>query len=275
MARSITSSFQDVDGTEQADELIEYLAYGDALPALRQIKERSYDYLCLTEGDIVLDAGCGPGFDALRMAGRVGRSGSVVGIDISSRMIAYAQSAADRSGQPVSFRIGDVSKLDSPDASFDAVRIERTLQLLKNPCQVLDELVRVLRPGGRLVAIEPDWGTFVIDPGSTETVRSFFRFCSEQFADGATGRKLYHYFRERDLDDVAVHPEPLVIHDLETAARVINLDQFLAAAQDKGVLAREAAASWQQEMKSANDRGAFTFAGTIFTVSGRRRSALL
>jgi len=130
--------------------------------------------------------------------------------------------------------------------------------------------VRVLRPGGRLVAVEPDWGTFVIDPGSMETVRSFFCFCSDQFADGATGRKLYRYLWERGLADVEVRSEPLVIHDLETAARVINMEQFLAAAQEKGAIRRDEAAAWHQEMKNADNQGRFTFAGTIFTASGRR-----
>ena len=70
----------------------------------------------------------------------------------------------------------------------------------------------------------------MIDPGSRNVGRTFFRFCADQFPDGSTGRKLYRYFRERDLNDVAIHPEPLVLHDFALAAKMMNMEQFLAAA---------------------------------------------
>jgi len=103
----------------------------------------------------VLDAGCGPGYDVLRMAAVIG-SGSVTGIDASRQMIAIARAKAEGSGLTVSFQFGNVNCLEFPDGVFDAVREERTLQILDIPEQALDELVRVLRPGGRLAAIETD-----------------------------------------------------------------------------------------------------------------------
>lgn len=266
--RTISSDFQDVDRADQADHLIQYLKYTDALPETRQIKERSYEYLCLKEGDAVLDAGCGPGYDVLRMAQRVGHTGRVAGIDQSDRMIAHAREAAAGSLLPVSFRVGDICRLDIPDASFDAVRIERTLQIVNTPGKVMDELVRVLRPSGRLVAIEPDWATFVIDPGKNKTVREFFRFCCEQFAGGTTGRRLYRYFRERNLRDVTIHPEPLVMHDLKAVLRLMNMEQFLSAAKDRGAIPGEELDLWRHEMQIADENGCFTFTGVIFTVSG-------
>jgi len=268
--RTISSEFRDVDKAEQSDELVRYLEYVDSLPESRELKERSYQYLGLTEGSVVLDAGCGPGYDVLRMAARVGSSGHVTGIDFSERMIAIAQEKAAGSGLPVSFRTGNVCQLDLPDASFDAVREERTLQILEDPELALDELVRVLRPGGRLVAIEPDWETFVIDPGNRDTARKFFRFCADQFPDGSTGRKLLRYFRERNLHDVVVHPEPLVLHDFSLASQITNMTQFLAAALEQKILSPREADEWQQEMRSADAFGKFTFAGMIFVVSGRK-----
>lgn len=57
----------------------------------------------------------------------------------------------------------------------------------------IDELTRVLRPGGTLVAVEPDGETFVIDPGNRDTTRKFFRSCADQFPDGSSGREFYRY----------------------------------------------------------------------------------
>jgi ubiquinone/menaquinone biosynthesis C-methylase UbiE len=268
--RTISSEFRNVDHAETADHLVQYLEYVDSLPQTRQLKANSYGYLCLKQGDVVLDAGCGPGYDAIRMAAIVGKTGQVAGIDISERMIAIAEAKAKRAGLPVSFRTGDIRKLPFPDASFDAVRIERTLQILDNPGQILDEMVRILRPGGRLLSIEPDWETFVTDPGSRDIARTFFRFCTDQFPDGSTGRKLYRYFRERGLADVVVHPEPLVLHDFSLAAKMINMEQFLSAAQEKGVLKPDEVEAWLQEMKAADVKGRFTFAGMMFAVAGRK-----
>jgi len=268
--RTISNEFRNVDNTETADHLVQYLEYVDSLPQTCQIKADSYGYLGLKEGDSVLDAGCGPGYDAIRMASVVGRTGKVTGIDLSERMIAIAEAKAKGTGLPVSFRTGDVRKLPFPDASFDKIRIERTLQILENPGEVLDEMIRVLRPGGRLLCVEPDWETMVCDPGSRDTARVFFRFCADQFPDGSTGRKLYRYFRERGLSDVAVHPAPLVLHDFPLTAKMMNMDQFLAAAQEKRVLARDDVASWLGELKAADARGQFTFAGLMFAVVGRR-----
>lgn len=268
--RTISSEFRNVDGAETTDNLVQYLEYVDSLPETRQLKVDSYRYLCLKEGDRVLDAGCGPGYDAIRMAALVGRTGTVTGIDLSERMIAIAEAKAKCTGLPVSFQTGDVRKLPFPDASFDKIRIERTLQILENPGQILDEMIRVLRPGGRLLSVEPDWETMVCDPGSRDTARMFFRFCADQFPDGSTGRKLYRYFRERGLFDVAVHPAPLVLHDFSLTAKMMNMEQFLSAAQEKGVLDRDEVTTWLADLKYADAKGRFTFAGLMFAVVGRK-----
>jgi ubiquinone/menaquinone biosynthesis C-methylase UbiE len=268
--RTLSSEFRNVDNAETADHLVQYLEYVDTLPETRQLKVNSYGYLGISEGDTVLDAGCGPGYDTLRMAAIVGKTGKVTGIDLSERMIAIAGAKAKGAGLPVSFRTGDVRKLPFPDASFDAVRIERTLQILDTPGQVLDEMVRVLRPGGRLLSIEPDWETFVCDPGSRDIARIFFRFCADQFPDGSTGRKLYRYFRERGLGDVVIHPEPLVMHDFALASKMMNMEQFLAVAQEGGILCRNEVEEWMGDLKAADAKGWFTFTGMMFAVTGRK-----
>jgi hypothetical protein len=49
--------------------------------------------------------------------------------------------------------------------------------------------------------------------------------------------------------DVTVHPEPLVLHDFALAAKMMNMEQFLAAALEQGVLARDEAEKWQKKNK--------------------------
>ncbi len=77
------------------------------------------------------------------------------------------------------FSVGDALALDEPDHSFDAARSERTLQWLTDPQAAVDELARVLRPGGRISLIDTDWSTLRLDVGDNtvaaqvrETMRS-------------------------------------------------------------------------------------------------------
>lgn len=268
--RTIIADFTDAGMHNHSCQLAEYLEYVNSIPEIRAMKERSYRHLDLREGDFVLDPGCGSGFDAIQMAGMVGRSGRVLGIDLNEQLIGLARKNVEGKGLPVRFEVQDISRLDLADGSVDAIRIERMLQILKNPNEALDELVRVLGPSGRLVAVEPDWATFVIDPGSRETVATFFRFCNDQFPDGSTGRKLYRYFRDRDLRAVRISAEPLVMHDFETVCRLLNMKQFLSAAEEQGAIRHDSLSKWREEMELASDTGRFTYAGLFFIASGKK-----
>ena len=69
---------------------------------------------------------------------------------------------------------------------------------------------------------------------------------------------------------MAIHPELLILHDFALASKMMNMKQFLAAAQEQGVLAWDAIETWQGELKAADSKGRFTFAGMMFAVIGRK-----
>lgn len=268
--RTISPEFPPTGSSGSSDHPVRYPDLEDSLPEGRRITVRSHGYLDLKEGDSVLDAGCGPGYDALRMAAIVGSTGKVTGIDPGTRMIEIARENAARSTYPVSFQTSDVRRLDFPDAMFHAVRIDRILQIHENPGEILDELIRVLRPGGKILAIEPDWETFVCDPGYRDTARTFFRFCADRFPAGSAGRTLFRFFQERGLSDVVVHPEPLVMHSLPLASKMLHMEQFLGDAREHDVLTQDEVDAWLQDLKAADKKGQFTFAGMMFAVTGKK-----
>lgn len=112
-------------------------------------------------GDRVLDLGSGPGISAFGMTDRV-PSIDVVGVDLSRTMTLLAEAfrAIEPSKNHVSFVRADATHLDFPDASFDAVTGHSFLYLVPRPDLILSEARRVLRPGGRLVFLEPSVTTF-------------------------------------------------------------------------------------------------------------------
>ena len=102
-------------------------------------------------GERVLDLGCGAGFDTLLAARRVGASGKVIDVDMTPEMIAKARTNAEKMGSAnVEFFLGEIEDLPLPDASVDLVISNGVFNLCPDKPQVLGEVFRVLKPGGRL-----------------------------------------------------------------------------------------------------------------------------
>ncbi|HEX7549994.1 MAG TPA: methyltransferase domain-containing protein [Candidatus Methylomirabilis sp.] len=102
-------------------------------------------------GEVVLDLGCGAGFDAFVAARLVGPSGRVAGVDLSPEMLACAETVRGAAGLPhVEFREAAVEALPFPDADFDVAISNGVLNLVPDKPAALAEIFRVLRPGGRL-----------------------------------------------------------------------------------------------------------------------------
>jgi arsenite methyltransferase len=104
----------------------------------------------LKEGETVLDLGSGAGTDVLISARRVGPTGKAIGLDMTDEMLALARDNAKQAGfENVEFHKGYIEAIPLPDASVDVVISNCVLNLSGDKPQVLREVARVLRPGGR------------------------------------------------------------------------------------------------------------------------------
>lgn len=102
-------------------------------------------------GDIVLDLGSGAGMDSVLAARRVGPSGRVVGVDMTPAMIQKAQrNATILPVDNVDFREGHLEYLPVEDSSVDVALTNGVFNLCTDKPTVLQEVCRVLKPGGRL-----------------------------------------------------------------------------------------------------------------------------
>jgi ubiquinone/menaquinone biosynthesis C-methylase UbiE len=103
----------------------------------------------LPDGASVLEVAPGPGHHAIEMA-RLGRF-HVTGLDISRTMVEIARENGSAAGVSVDFRQGDATVMPFPDDVFDLVVCQAAFKNFRQPISALDEMHRVLRPGGQAV----------------------------------------------------------------------------------------------------------------------------
>lgn len=105
----------------------------------------------IKEGDTVLDLGSGAGFDCFLAAKKVGKSGKVIGIDMTEEMVKKAKAIAKKYGHNnVEFRLGDIENLPVESESIDTIISNCVINLAPNKSRVFDEAYRVLKSGGKM-----------------------------------------------------------------------------------------------------------------------------
>jgi SAM-dependent methyltransferase len=103
------------------------------------------------EGETVLDIGCGAGMDLLLAARRVGTHGRAIGVDMTDSMIERARGSAATAGmKQVEIRKCDATLLPVADQSVDVIISNGVLNLVPEKERAFAEIVRILKPGGRL-----------------------------------------------------------------------------------------------------------------------------
>lgn len=147
----------------------------------------------LKPGLSVLDCGCGPGSITLDIAEQI-QHGHVVGIDFVGSQFELARVAAQQRGVVnSSFQTGDIYSLPFENESFDRVFSHAVMEHLTNPIRALQELFRILKPGGVIGVCSPDWGGFILSPPSealSAAVAAYTKLQAQNGGDVNVGRWL-------------------------------------------------------------------------------------
>ncbi len=262
-----SSSFSNIDATENPEQFVQYMDDANAMEFFQAAKQRTYSLLAPRTADRMLDVGCGAGDDVRALAQLVGPTGRAVGVDSSRTMIEAARQRV-RPGEPVEFHVAHAQQLDFPDASFDGCRADRVLQHLNDPGRAIAEMVRILRAGGRLVALEPDTGALLIDAPDLELTRKIVTFRGDAVRSGWIGRQLRRLFVEAGLIqvEIAVMPSPRTDYGHTNAS--LRLDYYAHSAAEAGVISMSDAERWSASLAQRAAEGTFFCLVTMFMVSG-------
>ena len=156
------------------------------------VKEAGFFIPHLSSEISLLDCGCGPGTITVGLA-RVIAPGHVTGVDIESSQIEIARNYAKEQGvSNVQFEVSSIYKLPFKDNSFDAVFVHALLQHLQNPLKALEELKRVLKPGGVIGLRDDDQGGLILSPYSPEmerVIQLLKQFIRHNGGDPCVGRR--------------------------------------------------------------------------------------
>lgn len=118
---------------------------------LAPVQARLLEAIAVRPGEQVLDVACGTGLVSLAAARATGARGTVLGTDLSQEMVDAARRRARLQGlHQAHFQRMDAQHLDVPDAAFDVALCSLGLMYLTQPEGALQEMWRVLRPGGRV-----------------------------------------------------------------------------------------------------------------------------
>ena len=245
--------------TVPAGDLVRFLEEADRLPGFRDVRRAMREALALRPGMRLLDAGCGIGLEAARLAA-THPDLHVTGLDRNAELLAIARHRAPE----VRWLEADLSALALPPASFDAIRTERVLMYLADDDldRALDALVDALRPGGRIALFELDYGAIILAPGSAElaVVERIDAVLRDSLPQPLAGRRLPGLLAERGLTVVAT---PFSFPVSAPVWRRIVADTVAAGGADADVT------DWLREQDAAAERGEFVAAFTGLLSVGR------
>ena len=193
-------------------------------PAERAAWDRILDLVVPARGKLdALDVGCGTGFLVFELAARGHR---VTGVDFAPAMIAEARRKAADRAIAVRLEEADAEQLPFAPASFDLVISRHLLWTLPHPEAAIDEWIRVLRPGARLVVVDGQFDPSALIPpaGSARSSQEYAAIGDQlPFLGGRSREEIERLLAAHGLGSVRSDP----LHDLVAAQAQRMVDEGL------------------------------------------------
>jgi SAM-dependent methyltransferase len=264
------AAFSNVDASDKAAEFIAYLELASS--SFRPVKRIALSLLQLEPNQFALDLGCGCGDDLREMASLVAPGGLAIGVDRSANLIEEAQRRHAMGDLPVKFEQGDAEHLRWPDGFFHACYADRVLQHLSDPDRGLCEVHRVLKPSGRIVVVERNWGMVRLDATDKATTNAILHRARTGIVSGSIGEQLSETLRNAGFTTVEVYPHRIDIERFATADALLDLQTVLNHAVDERLIERRRAELWTTDLLGRDGAGEFFASILLLTGVGTKRN---
>ena len=198
---------------------------GDSPAELRHLVAQAEEYADVTaelfelagvaKGSSAIDVGCGVMGVLHVLRERVGEGGRVVGLDREPSIIEFGRRLTEERGLTVEFIEADATATGLPDGGFDLVHTRSLLMNVRNPLEVLAEMVRIARPAGLIVVQEPDSCSWTCDPPhpAWDILRGGILTAYRRTGkDLNIGRRIGRMLRDLGVEEVQVRPTVRVTH---------------------------------------------------------------
>jgi ubiquinone/menaquinone biosynthesis C-methylase UbiE len=206
------------------------------------------------------------------MAEIVGRSGAVVGIDISTDLIALCN--RQKASAWISYAIGDATRLNQPDASFNVVVCTQVAEYVPDVDRVLLEAFRVLKPGGRTIFVATDWDAVVWHSENPERMASVMRSWEAHCAHPRLPRSMASRLAGAGfhLDGASVFPILNLRCDDDNYSKGLaeGIQNFVRNRND---VSAEQLDEWHREFERLSETGTYFFSTNRYIFRASRPAA--
>jgi ubiquinone/menaquinone biosynthesis C-methylase UbiE len=221
-------------------------------------------------GQRILEVGCGSGVLCRLIAPQLQPAGEMLGLDISPHFVEQASKYALQSGVAslIKFETGPAESLTYPNDSFNSALAARLLLHAKDPDAVVREMARVVKPGGRIIVMDWDFDTVVVDHPNRDLTRRLLTWRSDHHGgDNWSGRQLWRRMTTAGLQRLTIHPLVTVAHG-EADGLTQSLWRAAQVSRDGGAISPEEHDDWVLDIKDRIQAGTFFASIVYFIVKG-------
>jgi ubiquinone/menaquinone biosynthesis C-methylase UbiE len=250
---------------ERSNELADFVEVRARSADEVKTREAYLDLLALRPGESVVDVGAGSGVVTREIARRVMPGGSIVAVEPNADLIELGRRLAAEQGvgEAIDWRAGDARALELVDGAFDVVVCATVLAHIPESEPVVAELVRLVRPGGRIGVFEIDPESFMIaHPDRMMTRRILAAATDYGFANALVARRLPGLMTAAGVADLQVRAfTSLETHADGFIARAAALRPVVAA--QTGAITPAEGDAWLAQLRAEMAAGRF-FGGTTY-----------
>lgn len=263
--------WSNVEGRERVAEAAAKLERLGGSAAETRVRNRILDLFGLRPGEIVIDVGAGSGVLTTDIARRVAPGGRVFAVDPSAGLLDRARTFTREAGigHLVDCRVADGRSLPFGLAAFDAAFCHWVLLHVDRPDEVIAEMKRVTRRGGRVMSIEVDWETAMVHPGDRALTRRILNHSADRNLDPWIGRRLPGLYARSGLVDIVIAPLVLIDQGHDDRVWLEYLIERAAIALAASVITRADFETWTSGLEVAFAAERFFFSVVQFAVLGR------